>query len=75
MPMTALYALAAIATVATAVATAARVAMKWRERRRYGLGPPVYDLTGQRVTWARRTGAAGQGRQRMRLPFPRGTKR
>jgi hypothetical protein len=42
--------------VATALAGGIRAVLKWRERRLYGPGEPVFDLTGKRVTWKRRTG-------------------
>jgi len=47
-----------VATVAAALAGAIRAVWKWRERRRYGPGPPVINLSGQRLTWAQRTGTA-----------------
>ncbi len=50
------YILAALATVSGVVVGTGRAAMNWHGRRRYGPGPPVYDLAGRRVTWARRTG-------------------
>ena len=66
------YVLAAVATTAGVIAGAIRTAMKWRERRRYGPGAPVYDLTGRRVTWARRTGAVHQDGQRVVARLMRG---
>ena len=60
MAITVLYVLAAGATVIGASVGAVRAALKWRERRVYGPGEPQFDLAGQRVTWARRTGMAEQ---------------
>jgi hypothetical protein len=47
---------AAGVAIATGCAGALRAVWKWRERRRYGPGDPVIDLSGKRVTWKRRTG-------------------
>ena len=60
MALTILCALASVATIGTAVAVATKAALKWRERRKYGSGPPVLNLSGRRLTWAERTGMAGQ---------------
>lgn len=59
MAITVLGVLAAAVTVAGGLVAAARGVLKWRERRKYGPGPPQYDLAGRRVTWARRTGQGG----------------
>jgi hypothetical protein len=67
MAITVLYVLAAVATVTGASVGVVRAALKWRERRIYGPGEPMFDLAGQRVTWARRTGMAGQSGRRRRV--------
>jgi len=46
----------AAVAVATALAGGIKAVLKWRERRRYGPGELVFDLSGKRVTWKRRTG-------------------
>jgi len=45
--------LGAAAAIGTALAGAIRWVLKWRERRVYGPGEPVFDLSGKRVTWKR----------------------